>query len=148
MSIKTEPEKCQQTLAGYLDFWCDLGPEKIAAARPFLANNFRFRDPFQDISGIEAFETMLIRMYKNTKNPRFVLKDVAWSTRAAYILWDFTAEAPVIGAFAMEGMSEIHFDEMGKITAHLDHADPTPGLYGRVPILGGLIQSIRRNIAG
>jgi steroid Delta-isomerase len=46
----------------------------------------------------------------------------------------------------IEGLSEIHLDVAGLVTAHLDYWDPAPGLYGRVPMLGLALQALRRKI--
>jgi hypothetical protein len=44
-------------------------------------------------------------------------------------------------------MTEVHFDQSGKVAAHLDHWDAASQLYEHVPLLGGVLRIIRRRLA-
>ena len=46
----------------------------------------------------------------------------------------------------VDGVSEVHLAEDGRVAAHLDYWDPTPGLWQRIPLLGTVLRGLRRRI--
>ncbi len=74
--------------------------------------------------------------------------DRAVSGRVAYLRWDFSFVPRRGGApWRIEGMSEVHFDAEGRVTAHLDHWDSGSQFYGRLPVLRHVIALIRRRLS-
>ena len=74
--------------------------------------------------------------------------NLAISGPVAYLRWDFTFRPrPGAAPWHIDGVSEVHFDDSGRITAHLDHWDSGAQLYGKLPVVGWLIAQIRRRLA-
>ncbi len=87
-------------------------------------------------------------MFRQVSAPRFKVIDQAISGRVAYLRWGFTfATGKNDEPWHIEGMSEVHFDEQGRVSAHLDHWDSGSQFYGRLPILRHAIGMIRRRLA-
>jgi hypothetical protein len=132
----------------YADAFERLRPDSLAEFEGLLAPNVRFVDPFNDVRGREAMMAVLRHMFDNVDLPRFAVLDIALGSEAAYLRWRMTFRwkgkaAPA----AIEGMSEIGFDECGLVATHIDHWDAAGQLYEKVPLLGWLLTRLRRRLA-
>lgn len=133
----------------YAAFFETLTPTSLPDLAKLCTSDVRFRDPFNDVAGIEAFQGILAGMFRNLENPRFTVDDWALSGRTAYLRWTFTCRPPRARApWTIVGMSEVHFDEAGMVTAHIDHWDAGEQVYARLPLVGALIRAIRRRLGG
>jgi len=116
----------------------------------FFTENSRFRDPFNDIRGTAKIRRMFEKTHEDLDDIRIEVTDRASGQDGHYIRWVFRAMPKGFlkrqGPFVIEGMTELHFDGDGKVEAHLDYWDPTPDVWQRIPILGTLVKTIRRQI--
>ena len=132
----------------YVRYWETLTRDNVGALRALAAPEMRFVDPFNDIVGLERVVAMLAHMFDALDEPRFVVLDRASSDHAWYLRWRFTARLKRRATpWIIEGMSEVHFDATGRVTAHLDHWDSGSQFYARLPGLGWLIRFIARRLA-
>jgi steroid delta-isomerase len=131
----------------YIRFWETLSPDGLAGLRALAAPDMRFADPFNDISGVERVIAMLARMFEDLDTPRFEVLDRAASGRVWYLRWRFVARLKGRATrWTVEGMTEVHYDAAGRVTAHLDHWDAGSQFYARLPLLGWLIGLVRRRL--
>ena len=137
----------ETAVAAYVAFYEALSPGSLAQLDKLCAPDVRFRDPFNDVTGIAAYRAILTRMFDDVTAPRFAVKDWALSGRVAYLRWDFTFTSRKGTPWHIEGMSEVHFDHAGRVAAHLDHWDSGSQFYARLPLFGGLIRLIRRQLS-
>ncbi|WP_439580121.1 nuclear transport factor 2 family protein [Elioraea sp.] len=133
-------------LRGWGEAWQRLTPETIPTLVGLAAADVRFRDPFQEIRGRDAFEGMLRHVLATVSEPRFVVTDHALGLAAGYLRWRFTCRRGDT-AQTIEGMSEIAFTPDGLVASHLDHWDSGMQVYARLPVLGVAIRAIARRIA-
>lgn len=131
----------------YIRYFETLSRDSVADLRALAAPDMRFVDPFNDVVGVDRVVRVLDAMYDDLDRPRFEVSDHATSGLVCYLRWRFTAEAKRNGApWCIDGMSEVHFDMAGRVTAHLDHWDSGTQFYGRLPLLGSVIRLIRRRL--
>ena len=131
----------------YIRFWETLAPDRLADLRGLAAPDMRFADPFNDIRGVDRVIAMLARMFEDLDAPRFEVLDRAVSGRIWYLRWRFVAQRKGRATpWTVEGMTEVHFDATGRVTAHLDHWDAGSQFYARLPVLGWLIGLVRRRL--
>ena len=143
-----EEADLKAAVAAYAAFYERLTPETIDQLDALCAPTIRFRDPFNDVTGLAAYKTILARMFQDVDEPRFVVADWALSGRVAYLRWDFTFKPRGRGQiWHFEGMTEVRFDEQGRIAAHLDHWDSGSQFYARLPLIGALIRRIRKRLS-
>lgn len=134
--------------AAYVAFYRNLTWDSVTELRDLCAPNVRFRDPFNDVTGVEGYIAVLEKMFDDVVEPRFAIVDQAVSDRTCYLRWDFTFRSrPGGAAWQIEGMSEVHFDDQGLVVAHLDHWDSGSQFYGRLPLLGTLIRFVRQRVS-
>lgn len=140
--------KLAEAVEAYVAFYEGLSPESLERLPSLCAPEVRFRDPFNDVTGIAAYRAILEKMFVDVREPRFEVTDRALSNDVAYLRWTFTFRSRKGGApWRIEGMSELHFDEAGRVAAHLDHWDSGSQFYGRLPFLRTLIGLVRKRLA-
>jgi hypothetical protein len=135
-----------EMLAAYGRYFENLTPDTLPDIARIATPDMRFRDPFNDVRGIDDVIRLLATMYAHG-TPRFEILDRALGQSAGYILWRFTNDpgggrAP----FVITGMSEIHFAPDGRISEHIDHWDSGGQFYERIPVLGWLVRLVRRRL--
>ena len=75
----------------------------------------RFRDPFNDIVGRTALRALLEHTRRQVKDVRFELLDKAISGQRMYLKWGMSGTVRVLGSWQVQGVSELEFDEEGKV---------------------------------
>ena len=115
-----------------------------------FAEDGRFRDPFSDVRGKAKIRRVFQKTYEDVDDVAFRVTDQASGTHAHYLRWTFTCLPKGFlrreGRLVICGLTEVHLNEEGLITAHLDYWDPAPGLYQRVPVLGLALRKLRQQI--
>jgi steroid delta-isomerase len=104
----------------------------------------RFRDPFNDLRGIEPLRRLLAHTRDSLPGVRFEVLDRAWSGSTVYLRWRMTARVRVLGDWLVDGMSEVRFAADGRVAEHLDYLDAATQLYGRLPLVGPLSRWLGR----
>lgn len=125
----------------YADWWQGLTPGRIAELDALVAPSVRFRDPFNDVVGIEAMRRVLEKMFEDVPDAAFTITDVAIGG-AVYLRWRFQG-----GRFAADGVTELAFDAGGRVVCHVDHWDSGTEVYAKLPLVGALVRLIRRRLA-
>ncbi len=133
-------------LRAWGEAWQGLTPETVPTLVGLAAADIRFRDPFQEVRGRDAFERMLRHMFATVAEPRFLVTDHALGIAAGYLRWSFTCRRGA-DTQTIDGVSEIGFAPDGLVSAHVDHWDSGMQVYARLPVLGMAIRAIARRIA-
>ena len=141
--------KTGDALEDYAAFFEALTPESLDRLGTHCAPDVHFRDPFNDSRGVAPFQAALAKMFQDVAEPRFTVTDKAVGDEACYLRWIFTfaSKSAPNGLRHIEGVSEIHLNAAGKVTAHIDHWDAANQIYARVPVLGTLLRMIRGRLS-
>lgn len=133
-------------LERYARFWEELRADTLPKLAEHLAPGVRFKDPFNDVRGIDATMAVMRAMLDHG-TPRFAIADRAVGVAGTgYLRWRCVI-APARGApIVLEGISEIRFDAQGLVVEHVDHWDAAEQLYEHVPLLGALIRLVKRRL--
>lgn len=136
-------------IGGYIRFFETLSPESLVRLPALVTNDVLFRDPFNDVRGIDLMRRVFERMFADVADPRFVVSAVACEGDIAFLRWRFTGRTrgSAGGPLSLEGVSEIHLAENGRVSAHIDHWDAARQLYERLPLLGWVLRRVRRRLA-
>ena len=126
------------------------GTTSIDDIMAFFADEARFRDPFSDVRGKAKIRRVFEKTHDDLDDIRITVTDRATGTDAHYIRWTFKAQPKGIlkrqGEFVIEGMTEVHINDHGLVTAHLDYWDPTPHVWQRIPLMGTALGALRRQV--
>ncbi|MCB1926558.1 MAG: nuclear transport factor 2 family protein [Rhodocyclaceae bacterium] len=129
-------------------FYESMTPESVGEIARLYRSDARFRDPFNDVCGVQAIQRIFIDLFARTDGARFiVLEDYENGSRAA-LSWRLEFRFRRGGeAVAIEGMSRLLFDRDGRVACHHDHWDATGQLLARLPLLAWPIGWLRRRLA-
>ena len=127
-----------------------LSPETMDDLLVTVSPQVRFKDPFNDVTGQDAFKAIFVHMFETCEAPRFHITDItrsnAESGTRAYLRWRMSGR--IKGwphtSLDLEGMSEIHIGDDGLVVAHIDHWDSASQLLARLPLIGLLLRPVMR----
>lgn len=127
-------------------FYETLTPQSLPAIAEVYAPHARFKDPFNDVAGLDAIAAIFRHMFEQVGEPRFeVTASIAQGRRAA-LEWVFHFH--LRGRhFEVRGASVIDFDDDERVIMHRDYWDTGEELYARLPGVGVLIRFLRRRMS-
>ncbi|MBU3664490.1 MAG: nuclear transport factor 2 family protein [Chthoniobacterales bacterium] len=141
----------ERLTAGFAALYGDLSPDNVESrVREVYAPEAWFNDTLATESGIEAIEKYLLKTAQGAQLVRAKINDVAVSGNDCYVRWTMEVRTknlaggrPVI----TEGMSQLRFDDEGRIVFHQDFWNPSNGIYQHLPLLGPAIRFVNGLIA-
>jgi ketosteroid isomerase-like protein len=135
-----------QAIAAYADAFGQLTEASLDDLVAMVSDDIVFTDPFNRIEGRSGFRHVFIHMYDTCHDPRFEISDLAHGKDASYIRWRMTARLKSWPRMALDftGMTEVHANDEGQITAHYDHWDSASQLLAKIPYIGAVIRPILR----
>lgn len=137
-----------QALETYARFFEELTKANAGGLARLAIPDVRFKDPFNDFRDRHRLIRLFTHMFDKLDDPRFVVRDQAMGSSAAYLRWTFTFRVkgrPQV--WSIDGMSEVMFDEAGLVTSHVDHWDAGEQFYEKLPVLGALMRVVKRRMA-
>jgi steroid delta-isomerase len=122
-------------IKNYINLFSHLNLDNIEQFDNFIDKNIIFSDPFNDIKGSENFKKIFYHMFKNVKDPSFIILNYSKSKNKVFLKWKMTFYAFKSKQF-IEGVSEITLNSDGKISSHIDYWDSMNGLFIKLPFIG------------
>lgn len=133
----------------YITYWEKLNRRSIRLIEKIADPAFTFRDPFHEVAGLDAFEAMLEASFRRVKTMRFKATDHAFGRdgHTAYIRWT-SVIVPNRGkkTFTIVGMSEVAFNNDGKVVSHVDHWDSAGQFWEHMPVIGAILRWARKRL--
>ena len=127
-------------------FFETLTPQSLERFPEFYAADAWFKDPFNEVRGVDAIRHIFEHMFRQVENPRFVVTDRMAEANRAMLVWEFRFSrqgAPQI----IRGTSHLHFDAEGRVIRHRDYWDAAEELYMTLPVIGWLMRRLRRALS-
>jgi len=129
--------------AAYLE---SLTPETLADLSDHVTEDVRFRDPFNDVRGVDAMTRVFQHMFENVQEIRFEVDHAMMEDDLCLMQWRF--EGRLGGRpWAFDGTSAVRFASDGRVVEHLDYWDAAGSFYARLPLIGRLLSWIRRRLS-
>ena len=122
-------------IKNYINLFSHLNLDNIEQFDNFIDKNIIFSDPFNDIEGSENFKKIFYHMFKNVKDPSFIILNYSKSENKVFLKWKMTFYAFKSKQF-IEGVSEITLNSDGKISSHIDYWDSMNGIFIKLPFIG------------
>ncbi|UOD49746.1 nuclear transport factor 2 family protein [Orrella daihaiensis] len=138
-----------------------LTPETLQSIGEIYASNAHFKDPFNDVVGVDKIRTVYAHMFENLAGARFEITHVIEQSskrteplqldpvdagRSAFVAWQFKFEWRG-QAFDIPGGTRFEIDDRGLVTDHVDYWDVAASLYERLPLVGSVLRLLRRRMA-
>ena len=124
-----------------------LSPADLPRLGEVYAEQARFVDPFNDVTGLAAVRGIFGHMFETVEAPRFVVREVLIDGKRCFLTWDFHLRLRG-RAELIHGGSLLHFDAEGRVCLHRDYWDAAGELYEKLPLLGTLMRWLKRRAGG
>jgi len=132
-------------------FFTDMTPAHLARLGEVYSAQAWFKDPFNEVQGLDAVRGIFQHMYDSLNQPRFIVTTRVVQGRQCFLTWDFvfglrgqTTEITVRGASHL--MLAPGADGRWRIERHRDYWDVAEELYEKLPLLGGLMRWLKRRV--
>lgn len=127
-------------------FYRDIKKIPLSEIDEVYADNVLFKDPVQEVRGIEQLHACMMALCADVHSGRFEYLDQMVSENCAYIKWNMHFKHPKLGGktLTVRGMSQIQFNE--RIYYHEDVYDLGQMLYEHVPLVGSLIRGLKKRL--
>lgn len=124
-----------------------LTPDRIKRLDAFYAADAHFKDPFNDVRGVQAIAGIFDHMFETLQNPHFIVTQRLVQGQQAFLVWDFHFRLrrwrPSIDQ-CISGATLLCFDDQGRVSQHRDYWDTAEELYEKLPLLGSLMRRLRK----
>ncbi|MEI8402302.1 MAG: nuclear transport factor 2 family protein [Alcaligenaceae bacterium] len=139
----TDPHARFDELATWFE---TLTPTSLAHIENIYAQTATFRDPFNQVAGIESIRRIYQHMFEQLDEPRFVITAKLVEAAAAFMTWQFlfTLRGK---AYVIEGSTHFSLDQQGLIVLHRDYWDAAQELYEQIPLLGAVLRVLRKKLS-
>lgn len=128
-------------------FFEQLTPASVAELPQLYDAQARFKDPFNDVTGLPAISHIFTHMFVQLENPRFVVTQRVVQEQQVFLTWAFhfcfrrfKRGRPQV----ILGGTHLVLSAQGLITLHRDYWDAAEELYEKLPLLGGLMRWLKR----
>ena len=137
------------TLDQLIAFYENLVPADAERFGEFYMADAYFKDPFNEVCGVEAIQRIFRHMFKQVEAPRFRISERIVDPRGDVMLvWELWYRSRLLGGEqVMRGVSHLRFAADGRVSYHRDYWDASEELYAKVPVLGSLMRLLRRGLA-
>jgi predicted ester cyclase len=130
----------------YLEFCEKMTPADLTRLADYCAPEIRFRDPFNEVTGLDNYRRVLSKMFEDIGQPDFTVDGHALDGDLCYLRWRLAFLRSKGQRVTIPGMSEILFGPDGRALRHFDYWD-AGRVYEMVPLLRGLIHLVRRRLS-
>lgn len=131
-------------------FYETLTPSALDRLAEVYAPDAAFRDPFNDVRGVDAIARLFRKMYAQIDDVRFTFADVLVDGDAAMLGWTMAYRMKRLAPQTLrriEGVTHLRFRADGRATFHRDYWDAAHDLYEHFPFVGGVLRWLRRRVA-
>lgn len=138
-----------QALARLKAYWEGLTRESVGALGTVYAPEAYFRDPFNEVRGVDKLRHIFEHMYEALDAPRFRITETIREGDRAVLIWDFEFRVkkwqPDVTQ-TIHGLSVVRFAADGRVTYHRDYWDAAGELYAKLPLVGPLMRYLARKM--
>jgi limonene-1,2-epoxide hydrolase len=132
----------------FLALYENLDSSNIDGLADIYDSKVQFIDAIHEISGIEELKRYFEHLYHDLKQCDFDIKNIIEGESEASIIWVMHFSHPKISngkLIAVDGCSHIKYQD--KIYYHRDYFDVGQMLYEHLPLFGGAVRFIKRQIS-
>lgn len=127
-----------------------LTPAGLPRLDALYASGARFKDPFNEVTGVSAISAVFAHMFEALDAPRFVIRDAIAQGDQCFLTWDFRFRMKRFDRAeqCIHGSSHLRFAADGCIELHRDYWDAAEELYEKLPAIGALMRWLKRRARG
>jgi len=129
------------------DWFQRLAPDTLAELGRHYVDDVRFKDPFHDVTGVDAVHAIFSHAFERLPDARFRITGRFPGVRdSAMALWEMDC---TLGGrtVCVRGATHFLFAPDGRVLLHRDYWDAAEELYGHLPVIGRLMRWLSRRVA-
>ena len=140
--------KNKKLIENYIKTFENLNIKNLNKLSEIFNDNIIFKDPFNTIKGKQLVIKIFEKMFYQLDKPKFKVSDYAFSKskkNIIYLRWELSAKFKNSSEFLnIEGMSEVGFNNLGKVISHIDYWDSLSQLLIKLPKVGFIINFFKQ----
>jgi steroid delta-isomerase len=129
----------------FMRFFTELTAENLIQINEIFAPDAHFKDPFNDVYGIDAIKTVFTHMFDTTERPKFRINHYASNQQILFIQWQFSFGKNKT-MWTIDGSSMVTFDDNDQVKEHIDYWDPAEQIYSKVGLLRPLMNFLKSRL--
>ena len=130
-------------------FYETLTPDRVKDFGLYYSQDAYFKDPFNEVNHLADIIAVFARMFEHLAEPRFVIMERIADSRGLVLVWHMKfrmrswkpQQEQVI-----RGVSHLRLGDDGKVIYHRDYWDTGEELYATLPLIGTLVEWLRRRL--
>jgi limonene-1,2-epoxide hydrolase len=128
-------------------FFEGLQPDSVQRMGELYTVDAYFKDPFNEVRGLEEVKRIFSHMYIALHEPHFVVTNTITQGDQCFIVWDFKFRFKRFDTVTMQtvrGCSHLQLASDGRITFHRDYWDAAEELYEKLPYVSVLMRWLKK----
>lgn len=137
-------------LENFVSFYNQLSSQNLAVLAQLYHPDVRFIDPVHQIDGLSALQQYFDHAYARLDSCSFMAKAMAGQPTQGFVSWQMQFSHQAIAGGEMitvDGCTELHWHQDGRIIYHRDYYDLTQMVYQHVPVVAWLTGKIKQKMA-
>jgi steroid Delta-isomerase len=130
-----------------VDFFEALQPSSVERMGDLYTSDAYFKDPFNEVRGLEQVKRIFSHMYVSLHEPHFIVTNTVTQDDQCFIVWDFKFRFKRFDTVTMQtvrGCSHLQLASDGRIAFHRDYWDAAQELYEKLPVVGALMRWLKK----
>jgi limonene-1,2-epoxide hydrolase len=123
-----------------------ISQENIGDIKQIYTEEVFFKDPFNEVNGIQHVITIFDHMFHQLDQPRFVVTTHVSQGDQAFLTWDFLFKMKRFKRTeqCIRGASHLRFAADGRVCYHRDYWDVAEELYEKLPLIGSVMRGLKK----
>ncbi len=137
--------KHQADLYRVIDFFQSISVDSAQTLSLIYTDDVWFKDPFNEVQGIEKVGHIFTHMFEQVDMPRFVVTHSVLQDDQAFLTWDFLFRMRRFSddEQCIRGATHVRFAADGRVVYHRDYWDAAEELYEKLPVVGSLMRWLK-----
>ena len=129
-----------------IHFFESISQENIGDIKQIYTEDVFFKDPFNEVNGIQHVITIFDHMFHQLDQPSFVVTTHVSQGDQAFLTWDFLFKMKRFNRNeqCIRGASHIRFAADGRVSYHRDYWDVAEELYEKLPLIGSVMRGLKK----
>lgn len=136
----------QRALNDYVSLYETMNLGDLGHLERFFTSNARFKDPFNDVQGLDKIQRVFENMFSDLDYPTFSVDEAYLNDDIAYLKWRFNAQLKG-KQILIVGLSRVVFNDQGFVSEHIDYWDASEQFYMKLPVIGAVLRFIQRKVS-
>ena len=137
--------KHQADLYRVIDFFQSISVDSAQTLSLIYTEDVWFKDPFNEVEGIEQVSHIFTHMFEQVDTPRFVVTHSVLQDDQAFLTWDFLFRMRRFSdeEQCIRGATHVRFTSDGLVAYHRDYWDAAEELYEKLPVVSSLMRWLK-----